>query len=511
MSLKLQEISGMDFRTSQDAETLNTKFRQRLGFSVNFGPARLAIARSLGIADQPKVTEYESYDLSKPIKGHTLFGTGSELATWIALFVEHAELKQIGKKDLQSLVGAHWHRGIKMLEEDWKNSKEDFDTFIVSLMERAGIRASGGSSTMMQDEDGNTVEEDLRAIPVDLQLGDPATDISTGEVVNWRINGKGNSPHIAVMGTLGTGKTRVAMQMLRQIKDLTGCPILMFDMGKGDLADNSELCRALDAEVIRVPNEPIPFDVMQVPDKQEATLTSAAIRFRDSFARMSKSKMGGVQSDALREAAIRALKKNKKNKISDIRDSLKDLYSETGKKDDVLTSTFNDLCAYQLFDPKLSPVDFFKKSWVIDVHAAEETTQRLIVFMMLDAVDAYLTKINDSPIDGEGNRALRLMVVIDEARKVLGYSQPSLINIVRTARSKGGSVVMISQSPDDFAQEKENFLENIGLSLCFRTNAQSSALKAVLGEKVDLGALQNGVMVTRLPSKRGVMKVQAWE
>jgi hypothetical protein len=54
-------------------------------------------------------------------------------------------------------------------------------------------------------------------------------------------------------------------------------------------------------------------------------------------------------------------------------------------------------------------------------------------------------------------------------------------------------------------------LENIGLAVCFRTNARSSALSAVLGQSVDLGALQNGVCVTRLPERAGVTRVKAWQ
>ncbi len=174
-------------------------------------------------------------------------------------------------------------------------------------------------------------------------------------------------------------------------------------------------------------------------------------------------------------------------------------------------STLKEMCDYNLFEPNMSPNEFFRQSWIIDVHEADEMTQRFVVFLIIDAIDTYLARLRDSALDDEFNRALRLMIVIDEARKVLGFGQPSLINIVRTSRSKGGAVLFITQSPDDFAQDDENYLENIGLPICFRTNARNSSLKSVLGGSVDLAGLGNGVCVTRLPENPTLVRVQAWQ
>lgn len=101
-------------------------------------------------------------------------------------------------------------------------------------------------------------------------------------------------------------------------------------------------------------------------------------------------------------------------------------------------------------------------------------------------------------------------MAVDEARVVLSYDHQSLIGLVRESRSKGGVVMFISQSPDDFDQKAENFFENIGLAVCFRTSARSGALNALLGQTADLSGLKNGVCVTRLLD-RGVVQVRAWE
>lgn len=509
-SLNLVELITAGFRTTKSADEKNTKLMNLLGVSVRYGPARLAIARSLTNKAQPDIDALAQEDYGKTIPGQILFGSGVNLATWVSLIVEHSNKADINKKDLQNLVGAHWRRGINMLWKEWEGCDRDFDQFIVHLLEHAGLEQGAASMPNVAHEQ-DVGPTDIGSAAIDLKIGDPSTDLADGEVVTWRINGRGNSPNVGVMGTLGTGKTRLAMDLIKQTHKASDCAVIMFDMGKGDLTEDQETIDALGAEVISCPDLPVPLDVLHLASKKEADLNNAALRFRDSFSQASKNKPGGVQLDLLREATIAALRRSGKTELSDLRDELLAVYEERERKEDGVNATFNDFCAYNLFKPELTPEEFFSRSWIIDVHKAPETVQRLVVFLILDAADAYLKQLNDSPIDEEGNRSMRLMLVIDEARRVLAYQHQSLIELIRTGRSKGGSVMMISQSPDDFSKQKENFLENVGLTVSFRTNATSSkVLNAVYGQKVDLGGLENGVCCIRLPEKDGPRKIKAW-
>jgi hypothetical protein len=313
------------------------------------------------------------------------------------------------------------------------------------------------------------------------------------------------------MGTLGTGKTRTGMDMLRAIRQQSGARVILFDMEKGDLASDKVLARDLDAKVVRAGREPVPLDVLHAGERDERSINDASIRFRESFGRVMPSRPGGAQQNALREGARRALLATAPTHIVEVRDRVREVYAESRRKDDVVVSTFNDLTLTNYFEPKLTPVEFAQQSWIIDLHEVTETAQRLIAFLVLDALDTYCKSLPDSELDKDGHRAMRLIVAVDEARKVLGYEHQSLISLVRTGRSKGIALFLISQSPDDYAGEDENFLENLGLTVCFRTNARSSALNAVLGSSVDLAGLPNGVCVTRLRDRPGVTRVKAWE
>lgn len=510
MNTELLELAGTGFRTTKQADDLNSQFQRLLGMSYRYGPARMAIGLSLSLSTQPEIEISIHDDMGKAIKGENLFGSGAELATWVALIVEREKMENLRKKEFVNIVAAHWHRGINILWESWKNCGSDFDRFLVHIMEQAGVNRNG--DVFNAHITSQTGEFYPSALPINLLLGDPGTNTATSEKVYWRMNGRGVSPHIAIMGTLGTGKTRLANNLLYQIKStMNECGFVVFDMGKGDLANDKELVMALGATVIKVPSEPVPLDVLYVEDKSNTAILDSARRFRDSFMRANTSRLGGKQSDAVREAGIRALRKQSPITLNDLKDSLEEVYNEKNKKtDDIVFSTLREMCDYNLFEPSLSPENFFRKNWIIDVHEADEMTQRFVVFLILDAIDTYLARLRDSALDDEYNRALRLMIVIDEARKVLGFGQPSLVNIVRTSRSKGGAVLFITQSPDDFAQDDENYLENIGLPICFRTNAKNASLKAVLGGPVDLAALGNGVCVTRLPDNPSLVRIQAW-
>jgi hypothetical protein len=132
MTLSLLDLIRSDFRTAKPADELNSRIQRLLGLPHRYGPARLAIGRSLGMANVPKF-ETSFTGLGKAIKGENLFGSAADLATWTTLIIEHSQEDSVDRQRLQYLVGAHWNRGIYALWDDWKASLNDFDTFVARL------------------------------------------------------------------------------------------------------------------------------------------------------------------------------------------------------------------------------------------------------------------------------------------------------------------------------------------------------------------------------------------
>lgn len=494
------EVNNASFTTSATADQFNDELMRKLGLRNRNMAARLALARSLALASDP--APLEGAERGRTIKGVNLFG--DDLRLWLGLMLEHRQSEDIGLEEVQDLTGRHWSRGIALLQQDWLEAGEDFDRFILSLANQCGLPATGRGDLGR----GSIAEVSLRPGAVVLPLGEVGTDVVTREPVTWHLNAPGAAPHMAVLGAVGSGKTRTAMFLIRQIRGQSNAPVILFDMAKGDIASNTDLVAALGATVVNPLDSPIPLDVLNAP---EGELKQAAMRFRESFRRVPANRIGDAQGDVLREAAEAAFAGGEAIRLRDVYERLQEAYAKRRvRKGDIVTATFKDMVTWELFAPQLSPAEFFSRSWIIDLHKAPETVKRLVCFLLFDAAYTYLGQCPDTPVDDSGNRALRLVIGIDEARLVLGYEHHSLIALVRESRSKGGVLVFMSQSPDDFDQKTENFFENVGLALCFKTAARSSALNQLLGENVDLNSLKSGVCVSRLPD-RGLMFVQAWQ
>lgn len=512
MSLSLVEVAGANFRTDEKSDVLNTAFMGRLGMRKRYLPARLAIARSLAIA-APLETLGDDLDPGKAIKGDTLFGTGTALSVWVALIVQKTGEPDLDVKSLVSLIGGHWRRGLGHLDKDWEQSGQDVAKFIKRLVEVAELPMAGGS---LPQTVGTAAGATFSNGQIEVPIGEIGEDAATKEKVLWSVNGKGGSPHSAIMGASGSGKTVMAAAMLRAIRERAPVPLLAFDF-KGDLADFSgtrgqtPLGESFDAQVIEPPRMPIPLDVLRLAARDQYGIDEAALRFRESFSRLKGSRLGDRQRSAVHEATSRALMSEGPCELSDIRDRLFDVYQEHEIKEDGATSSMEELCRFPLFQPKLSPAEFFQKSWIIKLPPnVPEDSRTIVVNLLLDALDQYLNSLVDAQSSPDGARGLRILCMIDEAHQILSTKLPSLSRLIRMSRSKGGAIMLVSQSPDDFSGEDDDFLDQMGLVAAFSTNAKPGSAARVLGKGVNLTTLQTGQAYIRRRGDLAARKIKAW-
>ena len=100
--------------------------------------------------------------------------------------------------------------------------------------------------------------------------------------------------------------------------------------------------------------------------------------------------------------------------------------------------------------------------------------------------------------------------MVDEAHQILGTKLPSLSRLIRMSRSKGGAIMLVSQSPDDFSGEEDEFLDQMGIVAAFATNAKQGSATRVLGRGANLTTLQQGQAYVRRRGDLGPKKVKAW-
>lgn len=512
MSVSLVEVAGANFRTDQASDALNTKFMGRLGMRKRFLPARLAIARSLAIPSLPEPLN-DSTDFGKVIKGDTLFGTGTSLSVWFSIIVERSTHANTDLRWLLSAVGSHWKRGIELLDREWLQSGEDIASFVRRLVEVAEIPVTGNQVLRSSDE---SVEITSSVGQINVPIGEVSLDVRDGSAISWNLNGEGGSPHCAIMGGVGSGKTRTAASMLRSIRERAAIPLLAFDF-KGDLGSDStgggyNIDKVFNAKIVEPPRSPIPLDALSLNSTAtEIDIAEAASRFRDSFSRLKSSRVGDRQRMALHDAASKALTSNYPCELVHIRDELERIYEEKEMKHDGALSTMVELCRFPLFEPQFRPISFFQQSWLVRLRpTVSDDCQSIVVNLLLDALDRFLNEMADAPVAKDGSRGLRILCLVDEAHRILNTKLPALSNMIRMSRSKGGAIVLISQSPDDFSNVDDEFLSEMGLVVAFSTNAPPRNASRILGKGANLGSLQFGECYLKRRGDRTAKRIRAW-
>lgn len=490
-------LSG--FTSSSEAKRVGTELFHHLGFSAHHQLARLAIGRSLGEPDFPiPASDARGFN----IKGNLLFGDESGSAQlWVALLVEnihqHWPKKTISLDVLQSAVRDHWSRGVQLLNEDWEVAPNGYADFVETLITRRAVLPDEGV-TLMTGSDTASTPQPLTPKPLWLDLG---VNRENNEPARWLLNGRGYSPNVAIMGQAGSGKTRMMLKLLAQLQIQTGAPVLLIDAGKDELADRPELARELGAEVVKVPKSPIPLDMFAGSDAGPEAARDVAMDFCASLDKALKDGLTDNQRPRVVEALKPLLAQRKRIPLADIQKTLEQHYSDNGIKEDRVLASLRMMNQYSLFSPELTPAEFFGKSRILAFGGAPDESRRLALFLLFDALHRHLQTLPEAPVDAEYHRAVRLAVAIDEAKPLLAAKHDGLSKLVRLHRSHGLTVFMASQSPDDYEGQSDDYMEQIGLPVCFKTNATSTAVlnnmfKAKRG--LNFSALEPGVCLSVL-------------
>ncbi len=504
MVVSIPDLATSTFRTTRTADDICADLTAKLGWKHRYVAARLAVGRSLSLPEQaPELKDEDSEDMAIPLRGMQLFGEDAHAAAWLALITQHSGDAEMTKRVLQGLVTRHWHRGAFLLRQDWEDGGQKMEGFVARLAELASFAGDGDR----RNDVPPAAAAPTYAGEVRLPVGEIARDLKSDEHVTFSVNGAGGSPHMAIIGGVGSGKTRTAVHMLRTLRRHCELPLLAFDF-KGDLTDS--FTRHFGATSISPPEIAIPLDVLHIPSNDDTSIKTSAARIRDSIAAVKARKPSGVQSEALREAVASVLRHAPAN-LPDVATALESEYEARGRKFDELTATLNELTQFALFKPDLSPAAFFARSWIIQLpQDASAEMRRLIINLTLDALDRWINSQPDAPTDDQGTRDLRHLTMLDEAHVILSTKLPALGNLVRMSRSKGGSLMLISQSPDDFEGAEDGYLDNMGMTLAFNTQAKPGPTKRIFGNTVSLASLQVGEALCRIRSEARTQKIICW-
>ena len=311
-----------------------------------------------------------------------------------------------------------------------------------------------------------------------LQIG---WNAQTDGAVEVEFNRRTNS-YLVVTGKPGSGKTQFVKDLLAQIRLQSDFAVnfVFFDYAKGDVAGDAEFVETTRAQVVRLLDESLPLNPFaRVNVGSEMAVKIAVQEFSDLI--RSVERLGTVQAQRLYDAIAAGFDtmRGANPPFPDfnlIKQEIDTQYFILNNfKPDTLTEIVRQLTEFQIFarhDADGLWQSLIDKTVVVDLHnltVLRETT----VCLVLTAIYRELMRLPDSEVRADGTRAMRTIVVIDEAHHFLKDKRRSLIleRLIREIRSKGASVFLLSQSPDDYDQPDFDFAELLEFVFLLQSSA----------------------------------------
>jgi hypothetical protein len=437
----------------------------------------------------------------------TLLGR-EDVELWVALVIERSGRDDIETFDeVEELLIAHWHRGALLLQEERKRSDaEGFRRSLGGFMEELVQRATSFRSERSATPGTEPVSPSGPIHPIPLRVGassDPSQSLS------WTFNATGQTPHIGVFGNPGKGKTRLARDLMLQLKK-AALPMFIFDP-KGDLAGDSEFIAAIGARALSVGRSPIPLHALVIGDLP----TNSATRVADDLAEALKRTSPGIgqkQREMARTTAEELLQSRRAVGLSDIYAAVERRYEDEGLKADTLIATLRRFRDYNLFEPREVPAEFFGQTTILSFHEANNEVVRFSMVFVLDALLRWLRALPDEP-KAAGVQRFRLVLVIDEAKRIMEAAPKEMMEaLILECRSKGLGTLLISQSPDHLDGLSDDLVRSLEVAVCFEADVEARSLQRMFNraKPETVRQLQKGQCLVRTPNSKTPKVIQAW-
>ncbi len=440
-------------------------------FRVNYAPIRLAIGRSLLSGDIPDF-ELRGED-GRAIDTQQIFsGGGTDYTPLFRALIVQRHNRVLSDDEFLQTLKAHVDHGFALIKNDTEGfkSEDDYVDYLVELT-RAGL-----------EQRTQEAAPEIETTPafgglLDLQIG---WNAETDAAVSVEFNRQTNN-YLAVTGKPGSGKTQFVKDLLAQIRRQSDFAVnfIFFDYAKGDVADDADFVEATQAEVVRLPEESLPVNPFsRVNANSETAVKVAAQEFADLIRDVEK-RLGTIQAQLLYDAILRGFEARRGEDppfpdFEIIRQEIEYDYSVNNRKLDTLTEIMRQLTDFQIFATareKSAWANLTDKTVIVDLHGLT-VLRELTVCLVLTSLYRELMAMPDSNV-ADGVREMRTIIVIDEAHHFLKDKRRNAIleRLIREIRSKGASVFLMSQSPDDYNQDDFDFTELLEFIFLLQSNA----------------------------------------
>ncbi len=454
----------INIKTSEKSQEIIRRLTPKLGDRTPENViARIALAYSLQKGIKFNVNQdFSSTDSKgKEYKDHILFDSQFR-DFYIALICQHYEIYKTDE-NIPKYVKLHVDNGLELLDKIFDTSEYTFFDFLNEHIEKGTQHLIDVAVSAEHVRNNNqNVEKSYFSNIIKLEVG---KTIDTNDSVYLSINDstKYNNCHIAVAGNSGTGKTQFALDFISQIYEKSNGHVnfIYLDfkgLKQDDIKDYENFFYDTKTDFIDVPKTQFPVNPLTFIDNiNESNKQMGIDKFVDIVCKYSN--LGIKQRGKLREATSEAFIDQRSGTyptISQINEKLQEIYD----KQDTLTEIMNDLSRYKIFleDPK-NESNFFNKNLYLSLSGDLPTSVRFTsLFLIINYIYNTFMNMDNSPTENN-IKSLRYVIIIDEAHVLFKEKkyEEILEKMLREIRSKGVSIVLLSQGIEEYNQKGFDF------------------------------------------------------
>lgn len=458
----------INIRTSEANKTVVQELTRKVfpGASENY-ISRVAFAYSISKGDHfdPSNKEQLLDSRGKEYKDDILFGNYRDY--YIAIICQHY---QIYKTDpsISKYIKMHIDHGLQLMNKLFEENKNYSGLdFLLEHIER-GIEVLeenvvSNEAILFDEQTRRTriTNKNYFADGIKIKVGRTFGD----EQIFFNLNDTSihNNAHVAVAGNSGTGKTYFAFNFLKQIVDESkGLVNFIYLDFKGLKKEDEKALKPFfdktKAIYIDAPQKPFPINPLAFIDiVNEKNRIMGINKFVDIIT--SYSNIGKVQQQTLKDATRLAFQNVKMGDYPSIRDVYNNVIAADNRPS-ILREILQNLSELDLFQTKVDFQNtFLNQNYYLSLSGDLSNNVRFTsVFLIINYIYNTFMNMDNAPIEGK-YQGMRYVFLIDEAHVIFKEkkSQDLLEKILREFRSKGVSVVLLSQGIAEFNQPSFDF------------------------------------------------------
>ncbi len=455
-------MAQINIKTSEASQEIIRRLTPKLGENIAENViARIALAYSLQQGKKFNVNDAAD-SKGKEYKEHILFDPQYR-DFYIALICQYYGVYKTDDS-IPKYIKMHIDDGLSLLDKIFESNEYTFFDFLNEYIEKGiqhlvDVDVPNGHVRNNNQNVKKAYFSNLIKLEVGRTIGNNApVYLSMNDSTLY------NNCHIAVAGNSGTGKTEFAKDVISQIYEKSNGHVnyIYLDfkgLKQDDVMTYEKFFNDTKTEFIDVPNTPFPINPLTFIDNvNEQNKNMGIDKFVDIVCKCSLN-LGPKQKGRLRDATAAAFMEARGGvypTISQINERLLEIYD----KQDSLTEIMDDLSRYKIFvDDKKNESNFLNKNLYLSLSGDLPIPVRFTsLFLIINYMYNVFMNMDNTPTE-DNIKALRYVILIDEAHVLFKEKryEEILEKMLREIRSKGVSIVLLSQGIEEYNQKGFDF------------------------------------------------------